>query len=916
MKGFAHSTLILLVLILLIQPSIYGQNETNFWYFGSKAGLDFNPSGPPIPLTNSAMQTVEGSTTVSDSAGTLLFYSDGETIWDASHNIMTNGTGLLGHNSSHQSSVAFKAPCSDSLYYIFCAPNGWTSDSMCYSIIDMSLNGGLGAVITKNVMLFNTCRENIAAVHHANGRDVWVASIQKNTADLYAYLVTPNGVSGPVISPMVNFSVTNVANSSLKFSPDGKWVTHGRIMQSSNNIHKQLNQFDNTTGVATQFLTLSAKNGIYGNNFVGISFSANSEKLYYCYAPIGGSYKIIDQYNMTAGGGTAASINASRTTVATCSYQGYETLSYLQLGNDNKIYVAGRDAGSVNWNYLSFITNVDQAPSMVEWAEDSLYLTSGKYHRFSLPNFVESYFDNKGTYNFQAAYNMCSGFNVSPNDTICEGDSTTLWAAGAGPFNWVDSSNFSTVLSTKDTLKVYPQTTTTYAVYNLVDTLYLQIVVNPLPTISAAAINGPIWTGTKYQACEGDWITLSGCCNLSYSWDNGVIDGEPFIQPVGTTTYNVIGTDTNQCKNTFQLNLTIDPLGSSIDTVIICQGDSIFLEGAYQTTAGIYKDTILGSMLSLPGGGGFWICDSTITTTLIVNSTPISTSLDNICQGDSIFFGGQWINKSGIYYDTIQNGSVNGCDSIVEISLSVFPNSNASILSDSVFCEDSPPINLEATTSGGTWTGVGITNTNSGAFDPSIAMAGTHLITYAIQDICGDTGVVNITVNENPSISSSYQNDNCDLSIGTINLDITDGNSPYFLLWSNGDDTEDLTELISGTYAVTVTDYLGCTESETFIIENILDCSGELWLPNIFSTNDDGLNDILYVRGTEKATTFLFTIYNRWGEIVFKTTNTLEGWDGTHHGNLVNNDVFAYIVSATFTDGSEDNINGTVTLVK
>ena len=61
-----------------------------------------------------------------------------------------------------------------------------------------------------------------------------------------------------------------------------------------------------------------------------------------------------------------------------------------------------------------------------------------------------------------------------------------LWAAGAGPFYWVDSSNFSTVLSTKDTLKVYPQTTTTYAVYNLVDTLYIQIVVNPLPTISAA----------------------------------------------------------------------------------------------------------------------------------------------------------------------------------------------------------------------------------------------------------------------------------------------------------------------------------------------------------------------------------------------------------------------------------------------
>ena len=83
-----------------------------------------------------------------------------------------------------------------------------------------------------------------------------------------------------------------------------------------------------------------------------------------------------------------------------------------------------------------------------------------------------------------------------------------------------------------------------------------------------------------------------------------------------------------------------------------------------------------------------------------------------------------------------------------------------------------------------------------------------------------------------------------------------------------------------------------------------------------FSPNNDGLNDELFVRGAESTTSFVFMIYNRWGDKVFESTDPNQGWDGTYNGKSLNNLVFAYIVSATFIDGSEANISGTVTLIK
>src|SRR5690606_6500577 len=84
---------------ILVSCSAYAQNQNAKWFFGKYAGIDFS-TNPPTVLTGGQTNCTEGVTGIADNSGNLLFYTDGETIWNASHVTMANGTGLLGHQSS------------------------------------------------------------------------------------------------------------------------------------------------------------------------------------------------------------------------------------------------------------------------------------------------------------------------------------------------------------------------------------------------------------------------------------------------------------------------------------------------------------------------------------------------------------------------------------------------------------------------------------------------------------------------------------------------------------------------------------------------------------------------------------------------------------------------------------------------
>ena len=114
-------------------------------------------------------------------------------------------------------------------------------------------------------------------------------------------------------------------------------------------------------------------------------------------------------------------------------------------------------------------------------------------------------------------------------------------------------------------------------------------------------------------------------------------------------------------------------------------------------------------------------------------------------------------------------------------------------------------------------------------------------------------------------------------------------------------------------YLVYVTDQYGCSATDTVNI--IVDDATSIFIPNAFSPNNDGQNDVLYVRGNG-IKDLLFVIYDRWGEKIFETTDKTIGWDGTYKGKELPTSVFTYYVKAVYYSNEEVVKKGNVTLVK
>jgi gliding motility-associated-like protein len=121
------------------------------------------------------------------------------------------------------------------------------------------------------------------------------------------------------------------------------------------------------------------------------------------------------------------------------------------------------------------------------------------------------------------------------------------------------------------------------------------------------------------------------------------------------------------------------------------------------------------------------------------------------------------------------------------------------------------------------------------------------------------------------------------------------------------------------TYIVTVSDPAsGCTASDTAtvcVVSNLCDYP-MIFVPNVFSPNGDGLNDVLYVRGFNAEEILSFEIYNRWGQRVFETDDLAHGWDGKVDGKEVAGDVFAYFLRVKCQVGGEYFTKGNVTVLR
>jgi gliding motility-associated-like protein len=399
---------ILPLIFLILSFGIYAQGEANIWYFGYYAGLDFN-SGSPVVLNDSKMFTYEGCATISNASGQLLFYTDGITVWNKNHQVMPNGTGLMGHSSSTQSAIVIPKPGNPSIYYIFTVTELAKSDGLRYSEVDMSLNGGLGDVTSnKNILLFTPTCEKLTAVKSSNGDAFWVVSHAFEDDRFLAYKISATGVNlSPVIS---NTGATIIASNTqlkdetigyLKFSPDGT-----KLISCNTNINVELFDFDAATGVISNPKIVKLKEENYG-----VEFSPSGK---IAYVSVGNNRSsALYQYDLTA-------VDIASTQIAVLSNIEWNQIAALQIAIDGKIYVSGI-AGK-----LSVINNPDVLGLGCNVQYNTISFGTAK-SLLGLPQFIQSYF-NVGIKVENNCVGETSTFSLSGNQVITSAN----WNFGDG----------------------------------------------------------------------------------------------------------------------------------------------------------------------------------------------------------------------------------------------------------------------------------------------------------------------------------------------------------------------------------------------------------------------------------------------------------------------------------------------------
>ena len=352
-RNFLH-----LILIFTLQsPIVFGQLQNNNWVFGYGARVNF--SGPiPVGSSNAAINSNESTASVSDPAtGQLLFYTDGRKVWNANNQVMPNGSNLLGgfYNSCTQGALIVPFPEDNQRYYLFTLEelealslSPVVDNGLRYSVVDMTLNGGLGdvQVATINTPLATDLTEKLIVIRSTEIQGFWVIAHKKNANEFLAWKIDACGVTAqPVVSTVgSNFAsaplgATEAWSGAMDASPDGNRI--GMPIDWSDRM--EFFDFNKTTGVVSNPLTVNVtddSNPPFLRKY-GACFSPDGSKFYYT--------NINSVYQLNLSTYTSAAIASSITLIYSPILEpnGYPCLQIEQAPN-NKLYVAIGNAGRLD----------------------------------------------------------------------------------------------------------------------------------------------------------------------------------------------------------------------------------------------------------------------------------------------------------------------------------------------------------------------------------------------------------------------------------------------------------------------------------------------------------------------------------------------------------------------------------------
>ncbi len=498
---------------------------------------------------------------------------------------------------------------------------------------------------------------------------------------------------------------------------------------------------------------------------------------------------------------------------------------------------------------------------------------------------------------------------ANATNTICPGDSILLTATAASSYYWEGPGILDPELPEQ---WVAPADASLYTVL-LTDALGC----TGQDSITIQIAEPPFaFAGNDTLVCDNTVVQLTAWFDddYSYQWEpTGLLDDPASANPTLlnniSTFFDLTVTDGMGCQSTDQVFVDFQaaPLLVGPEEVFLCQGDSVLIEfgGAthwqWSPSVGLSCDTC-ATVIAYPNSPTTYLVVGTDT---LGCSTSANVAVQlwmeqvveedlSLCEGETVVIFGEEVSTAGLYCDTLVS-AVSGCDSLYCVEVSLDPRAETEEAQS--ICEgESVEFNGVAYTEGGIY-----------CVDLQTA-AGCDSMHCLVLEV---RAAPNIDVP--PEIS---------IPLGdTVAFDFPDA---YSYEWSpeEGLSCSDCADPVAfpeedTEYEVTVTDSLGCSRVLVVVVRTVPpDCGPPgVFIPNAFTPNGDGENDVLRVYGSAIERLHL-VVYNRWGQKVFETYDKDGSWDGRFNGQLLHPDVFGFALEVDCVGGTSYFHKGNVTILR
>lgn len=804
---------IFFIILIISSNLLFSQDNTN-WYFGNKVGIKFNTIPPSID-PQSQINQWEGCASISDKNGNLLFYSDGMTVWNKNHQIMQNGTGLLGHNSSLVSAYIVQKPGSENIYYLFAIDASERNMyGITYSIVDMS--NGSGVITQKNTTLYRNAAPRIAASFHANGRDIWIVTTKQLSAQVHAFLLTDDGFDGTQIISNVGDDV-ELDQGFMKFNCSGDRMFIANTKQNEIFIV----EFDQLYGSAEIKHRLFKNDGVR-RWYYSLELSTNQQRLF---ATTMNPTSVV-WFDLSSDNET--SINQSMEVLASKDLPFF--WGGIEITPLNQIYIA---------NYLqknlTVITNPNANFDDLEFIENGLNLGNG-IAQHGLPSF------------FRKSCGAPQHLEIIAEPTIlCEGSSFTIESSGitSGTFTWSGPNGFSsnqrnfTINNATQSMSGVYTLTVSSGGYTYQAREFIEI--QPAPKFELIG---------KRFLCKNETIKINikpinFLLGTEYEWS----DGQKGLTAVFISEgkYYVTATSGNGCTSVDSIEIEeIAPLFVEINSdQQFCEGETAVLQTNYRGRDYTYKwstgetteniavtktgkyhveiqeidgckgwDTVFVDFAELPhaeiaGGNLIQVCEGQSAKLQAINKSENTVYFWN----DGISKEERFVNTSGKFILVAKN--VAGCFAYDTVNVEIVPPPSIEIFpSDTVYLCEGEEITLEVlnvpTTASIKW------STGENSKKIKVSREGEYSVTAKIIDGCSDSAKVYVKVDASLTVSITGDNEICKGDTAILRSNYS-GNR-YSYEWSTGENTSSINVTEEGTYTLKVTSQSGCTGESSYKI--------------------------------------------------------------------------------------------------